>query len=190
MKSKIFETIEFIYKDKNYSFFRKRCKKKIEHVIQLIKKEVSLVDIEMTVEEDSYTPAYNLYIKYTSFASGGFKVFYSTEISVSKIIPLFHILHCFEVENIDLNKLAPVLDGFGNQAYCTVQKELEEIVRKILIKNNFDELSLSEMNEVVLGVRMPSDIAIFGSQMTIENCLFRDLYGICNEPFQTEKSQE
>lgn len=45
--------------------------------------------------------------------------------------------------------MTPVLDGFGAQAYTKTQKELEDLVTRVLQDNGFNKILLSELDEVI-----------------------------------------
>lgn len=46
------------------------------------------------------------------------------------------------------------------------------------VLDGFNKILLSELDEVVCEIELP-DKNIFGSQLTVENALFRDLFNIC-----------
>ncbi|NFN94268.1 hypothetical protein FDB28_09230 [Clostridium botulinum] len=60
---------------------------------------------------------------------------YRTLVYVSKIIPIFHIQHEFEVEDNNPDKMGPTLDGFGVEPYNRQQAELMGIIRNRMTKS-------------------------------------------------------
>ena len=76
--------------------------------------------------------------------------------------------------------MSPVLDGFDGQAYTRSQYELEEVIGDFLTKHGLRQIYYGELQEVFTELEIPGGIDLFGSQMTVENALFRDLYEICN----------
>lgn len=74
--------------------------------------------------------------------------------------------------------MTPKLDGFSEEPYVFSQYELENVVSDYLQNKNLQKLQLAEMDEVIFNIEIPES-NIFGKQMTLENALFRDLFGIC-----------
>ncbi len=72
-----------------------------------------------------------------------------------------------------------VLDGFGDQAYTKNQFLFEENVVSFMRQKGYTRLKYSELEEVIPTVEMPAD-SIFGTQMTVENAIFKDVWDICS----------
>lgn len=178
MKKTVLNAIDSVYIKKNYSLFQEKCgiDLNFSDEISEITKKFAYDVVEENLE---LNPSLTWYIEFTPFNKGEFKAVYKTILSISKIAPLFYVQHEFEIENIDMDRMTPVLDGFGAEPYNKSQAELYNSLFKFLYDNGYEELSYSEMNEVVLNVSMPEGVNVFGPQMTVENCLFRDILGIC-----------
>lgn len=169
--------IERVYVKKDYQFFREMSKqiptylKGIEELTCSIYKEVRVYSLENE-------PAIEIWFEFEKYIDNQFDVEYKTLLKISKVANLFVFQHEFSVENKDPNRMAPVLDGFGEEPYTIFQSKLEKKIVNFLEKQNLQKLQLSEMDEVIEGITVPEQ-SIFGSQMTLENALFRDLYEIC-----------
>lgn len=168
------DTIKRIYGKKDYKFFVTKCNEELELPKELdsyIKEQgYKLIGIF-----DNQSPSRRWYCYFSDFVKGEFKVTYKTMFEISKIAPLFYIQHEFEVENKDNNKINPVLDGFDSQPYTMEQAELNDEIMSVLSKYGYKELSFSEMNEVVVDIKMPEDVSVFGPQVTVEHLLFNDV---------------
>lgn len=167
-------SINRIYRKKDYKFFVTKCNEELELPKELdnyIKEQgYKLIGIF-----DNQSPSRRWYCYFSDFVKGEFKVSYKTMFEISKIAPLFHIQHEFEVENKDNDKINPVLDGFDSQPYTKEQAELNDEIISVLSKYGYKELSFSEMNEVVVDIKMPEDVSAFGPQVTVEHLLFNDV---------------
>ncbi|MBC2322568.1 hypothetical protein [Listeria booriae] len=178
MKTLVLETIDSIYKNKDYDFFRDKCAVRFElldGLMNLIKSN----NAEVNVTEIDLEPSIRFYIKYPNFELGELKVSYKTIIDVSKIIPIFYVQHEFEVENKDERRMSPVLDGFDGQPYTMSQAEMYDAIVDFMRKHDYAEISYAEMNTVIPYITMPADVSIFGPQFTVEICLFHDILNIC-----------
>lgn len=166
-----------IYINKNYEYFFNKSKCKLTFISSLIESAQSYCrNIEYF--EEGINPSLEIYFYYDLFREGELEIEYVTLLKISKVANVYCFEHEFFINNPDPNRMTPVLDGFGDQAYTQTQKELEDLVSKILQDNGFNKILLSELDEVVCEVELP-DKNIFGSQLTVENALFRDLFNIC-----------
>lgn len=171
------ESIERIYIKKDYCFFKQKSKQiafDLDALMVLICKMCKTVDVYNS-EDD---PAIEIWITYDDFMDNSLCIQYKTVLKISKVSNLFVFQHEFSVDNKDPNKMTPILDGFSEEAYTFSQDILEDKVSKFLLAANLKKIHLYELDEVIWGVEMPEK-SIFGRQMTLENALFRDLYGIC-----------
>jgi len=168
------DTIKRIYRKKDYKFFVTKCNEELvlpKELDNYIKEQgYKLIGIF-----DNQSPSRRWYCYFSDFVKGEFKVSYKTMFEISKIAPLFYIQHEFEVENKDNNKINPVLDGFDSRPYTREQAELNDEIISVLSKYGYKELSFSEMNEVVVDIKMPEDVSVFGPQVTVEHLLFNDV---------------
>ncbi|MBC1475416.1 hypothetical protein HB852_12410 [Listeria grandensis] len=172
----VLETIGRVYKNKDYEFFKKKSEEELVILDDLVK----LIDIgDVIVGAQEVEPSVRVYIDYPNFKKGEMEVSYSTSIDISKIIPVYYVQHEFAVENIDENRMGPVLDGFDGQPYIINQANLYDKVSSFLNKNGYFELSYAEMNIAIPSIKMPEDIWLFGPQFTVRTCLFNDILNIC-----------
>lgn len=177
MKENLKKCIDMIYINKNYEYFFNKSKCKLTFISSLIESAQSYCrNIEYF--EEGINPSLEIYFYYDLFREGELEIEYFTLLKISKVANLYSFEHEFCINNPDPNRMTPVLDGFGDQAYTQTQKELEDLVSKILQDIGFNKILLSELDEVVCEIELP-DKNIFGSQLTVENALFRDLFNIC-----------
>lgn len=177
MHKEIEDIIKRVYILKDYNFFISSCQRKVEfldEILEILHNNCS--NIELSNEPDS--PCVEIYLAVNDFAENDFKVNYTSQLYINKIIDVFYFQHEFAVDNLDPNRIAPVLDGFSDESYCKLQYNLDETVLAYLQQKGYKRLYYSDMEEVVADVKMPKN-TIFGSQMTVENAIFKDLWGIC-----------
>lgn len=178
MKELVQQAIERIYLKKDYDYFRLKCLEPIglpDDFYELLNSGEKYDEIS----GDATAPSLMWYIYFKDVIKGEFKVAYTTMLEISKIVPAFHIQHQFTVDNEDPNRISPDLDGFSGEAYSKSQFEFNEKINKCLKNKGYFDLSYAEMNEVVCSLKMPKEIKIFGSQITVETALFRDVFEIC-----------
>ncbi|GAA0086257.1 hypothetical protein UT300007_26960 [Clostridium sp. CTA-7] len=168
------DTINRIYRTNDYKFFVTKCNKELELPKEL-DKYIKEQGYKLIGIFDNQSPSRRWYCYFSDFVKGEFKVLYKTMFEISKIAPLFYIQHEFEVENKDNNKINPVLDGFDSQPYTKEQAGLNDEIVSVLSKYGYKELSSSEMNEVVVDIKIPEDVSVFGTQATVEHLLFNDI---------------
>lgn len=171
--------IQRIYEKKDYDYFVQRSSIVPEYYTDLINLAEPLC-VKLTAYNAEDDPAMELNLYFDKFIKGEFHVEYKTLLKISKVAELFVLQHEFCVENKDTNKISPVLDGFGEEAYTTLQAVAEKVLIAFLEKQGLIKLRMAEMDEVIYDISLPEK-SIFGPQMTIENALFRDLYGICGK---------
>jgi hypothetical protein len=138
-----------------------------------------ITDIKAKISEQNYGthlwPSQVWYIDFTEKSKGNFKVRYRTKLMISKLAPVFHLQHEFDIDNLDDDTTSPTLDGFGGQPYTKDQIRLHELTKYKLEESGYIELLLREMDEVILGLTFKDGITIFGPQVTVEHAIFRDL---------------
>lgn len=177
MEQRIMKLIEKTYFEKNYDDFKNGCKVELEFISDLcetMRKAVS----DIAVSSFNDFPCTEMNINVGEFSDGGFSVKYTSVLSISKVCPAFNLRHEFSVDNIDPNKIDPVLDGFSDEAYNKKQFELDEIVSEYLQNKGYSRLSYAQMSEVIPNISMPKN-NLFGNQMTVEYAIFNDLWNIC-----------
>ena len=171
--------IEKIYFDGEKSFFINGCKKSFDFVDELVENfEEQCSKIQLS--DDNCLPAKEMYFFFEDFTKGEFKVSYSSVLCISKICKVFYLQHEFAVDNLDVDRMDLVLDGFGDQAYTKKQFSFDENVVSFLQKKGYTRLKYAELEEVIPFVEMPADL-IFETQMTVENAIFRDTWELCSQ---------
>lgn len=179
MFSEMKSAIEKAYVAEDHSFFISKCKRKFDFMDKLL--EISRVHYEnVNMRDDVGEPSAEVYFDLNDFVQGEFKVKYTSVLLISKICEVFSLQHEFAVDNVDPSRMGSVLDGFGDQSYTRQQYDLDNLITDFLQSKNYKRLKYTEMEEVIPAVDMPKD-SIFGSQMTVANALFRDVWNICPE---------
>lgn len=171
--------IDRVYVKKDYNYFRDKCNKTPSYLGELEELVYSMcIKFDIYCMEDE--PAIEIWFDYEKYSEDRFIVEYRTLLKISKVADLFVFQHEFCVANRDPNRMTPVLDGFAEEPYNFSQNKLENMLTDFLECKNLVKLRLSEMDEVIMNFDIPMK-SIFGEQMTVENALFRDLYGICDK---------
>ncbi|KLA31148.1 hypothetical protein B4077_3416 [Bacillus cereus] len=73
------------------------------------------------------------------------------------------------------------LDGYDTQPYTIQQVEFEQQVIQFLTSENYTQLSYAKVNEVVMNLKFPEGVTIFGTQVTVEYAMFHDVLDLCPE---------
>ena len=171
--------IQRVYFRKDYQYFAEKSREIPSYLERLVVAMSSLCK-EIKTCALKNEPSMEIWFLFEGFTEQNFSVRYKTLLKVSKVANLFVIQHEFCVENIDPNRMTPVLDGFGEEPYTEKQYRLEKAVADFLESRHLQKLPLSELEDVIPELDIPNE-SIFGKQMTLENALFRDLYEICKE---------
>lgn len=179
MLTDIKRLIETIYVKGEKNVFIDGCNKRLEFVDELVenfKNQCSKIQLS----NDNCLPAKDLYFFFNDFIKGEFKVSYSSVLCINKICKVFYLQHEFSVDNLDTDRMDLVLDGFGEQAYTKKQFSFEESVVSFMQTKGYSRLYCSELEEIIPEIEMPAD-SIFGTQMTVENAIFKDTWELCSE---------
>ena len=176
----ISDAIHEFYVKKNYALFQALCMSSL-HLLEELTAYVKSKKLVLDDSNDTNEPSKDWDIYFSEYKKGEFKISYKTVLSMCKVAPVFHIQHEFKIENKDEKRMSSVLDGFGNQPYTKEQLELEQKICDVLYAKKYQRLSDFDLEEVVEGFKMPSDVAIFGFQVTVEHLLFRDIFCICGD---------
>lgn len=177
MIDEVKKIIETTYIQKNFEPFISRCHKKVGFIDELLENAKAKFG-KAVVSELPDDPGVVIYFDVCEFSQNDFKVKYKSVLSISKAADVYYLQHEFETDNPDPDGMDSVLDGFGGEPYCKTQYALEELICDFLAKRNFKQLTYADMNEVIPDVEMPEN-ALFGSQMTVEYAIFRDIWGLC-----------
>ncbi len=171
--------IKRVYENKDYGFFKERSSLKPQYYDKLIEL-ANILCKKILILNTENDPAIELLFYFRDYIKNEFHIKYKSLLKISKVADLFVFQHEFSVENRDEEGLTPVLEGFGAEPYISSQYKVAEKITEFLYTYHLQKLELTEIDEVVWGLKIP-ETSIFGTQMTVENALFRDLYGICEE---------
>ncbi len=177
MLEEIKRVVETTYIKKNYEDFITRCHQKIGFIDELLEAVQGKFG-KAVVSELPDDPGVEIYFDVCGFSQNDFKGRYKSVLSISMAVAEYFIQHEFEANDPDPDGLTPVRDGFGDDPYCKTQYALEELICGFLGKRNFKQLTYADMDEVIPDVEMPEN-TLFGSQMTVENAVFKDMWGLC-----------
>lgn len=176
MKDSLYKCIEKIYIDKNFDLFKEKCNKPFLYLSEL--KKISEIHCIKTIVSDiTDSPSIEIWFDFETYSCGDFVSEFKTLLKISKIANAFVFQHEFDIENKSPQKIEPYLNGYGQEPYIKSQYELENDLSNFLIAKGFVKCALHELDEVVGGMILPNQ-TIFGTQLTLENALFRDAYGI------------
>lgn len=176
MNKRVQECVKRIYIEKDYEYFKSRCRE-IPSYLDELERQIRIHSRAITVVNEIDSPAIELWIQFDGYRLNDLSIEYRTVLRISKVSDLFVFQHEFCVENKDPQRLDPELDGFRGWPYHFSQYHLEENATTFLERFGLQKILLNELDEVIVGLEMPAK-TIFGSQMTVENALFRDLYEI------------
>lgn len=177
MLEEIKRIVETTYILKNYDLFISRCHGKIEFIDELL--EIAKTKFNgAKVSELPDDPAVTIYFDVCGFSRNDFNVVYKSVLLISKVADVYCLQHEFEADDPDPGRMTPVLEGFGGEPYCKTQFALDELISGFLTAKGFKQLTYADMNEVIPDVEMPEN-ALFGSQMTVEYAIFKDMWGLC-----------
>lgn len=177
MLDEIKRVVETTYILKNYEDFISRCHEKIgfiDELLEFTKTRFGKAEVSKLPDD----PGVVIYFDVCEFSQNDFKVRYKSVLSISKVADVFNLQHEFEADNPDPDGMTPVLDGFGGESYCKAQSALEEVICDFLTAKGFKQLTYADMEEAIPGVEMPENV-LFGSQMTVEYAVFKDMWGLC-----------
>lgn len=183
MTEEIKRIVEKTYIEKDYGHFISRCHGKIGFIDELLaaaRTKFGKADVWVLPDD----PCVEFHFDMSGFAKNDFKIRYTSVLSISKIVDVYYLQHEFEVDNPDPDSMEPFPCGFGDVPYCKLQYALEEAVCGFLSEKGFKRLSYAEREEVIPEVEMPHN-EIFGTQMTVEYAVFKDMWGLC----ETEENQ-
>lgn len=177
MIDEVKKIIETTYIQKNFEPFISRCHRKLEFIGELLNAAQTKFN-DAVVSELPGDPGVEIYFDVCEFSQNNFKVKYKSVLSISKVADVYYLQHEFEADNPDPDGMTGVLDGFGGEPYCKAQYAMEELICGFLSARGFKQLTYADMNEVIPDVEMPEN-ALFGSQMTVEYAIFKDMWGLC-----------
>lgn len=177
MTEEIRRVVETTYIQKDYGQFVSRCRGKIEFTDELLDAARTGFD-RADVWELSGEPCTEIYFEVSEFSKNDFNIRYTSVLSISKVADVYFLQHEFEVDNPDPDSMEPFPCGFGDEPYCKPQYALEEAVCGFLSVKGFKRLSYAERDEVIPEVEMPQN-ELFGTQMTVEYAIFKDMWGLC-----------
>lgn len=168
--------IHNIYIDKNYDDFKIKCHSSIDYLEQL-KILVEPLCQEVNVCSIGNAPSITICFKFDTITYPNYSVEFDTLLEISKVADVFYIQHEFSIDNIAKNRMSAVLDGYDSQPYIKEQYLLEKSITDFLLRKDLKQLTLQEMQEVYSGLKIDEN-NLFGTQLTVENAVFRDLCGI------------
>lgn len=177
MIDEVKKIIETTYIQKNFEPFISRCHKKVGFIDELLENAKAKFG-KAVVSELPGDPGVEIYFDVCEFSQNDFKVKYKSVLSTSKAADVYYLQHEFEADNPDPDGMTGVLDGFGGEPYCKTQYALEELICGFLTARGFKRLTYADMNEVIPEAEMPEN-ALFGSQMTVEYAIFKDMWRLC-----------
>lgn len=179
MKDIVKDAIHFYYEQSNERAYLERCRSESD-TPQIILATATLHGAGLDFSSAPGGPAYRIQVSFGICARGLFVAEFTTSIVVSKLAPLFNILHSFSVENRHERPSEPTLDGYAGTGFIVPQMDLHTALCEQLTERGYTELELADMDEVVPTLSPPRDASVFGRQVTVQFALFYDLLGLCS----------
>jgi hypothetical protein len=174
------QAIDRFYRKSDHNSFKACCEKQLQ-LFDELRSYIELHELRLIEGGDKNFVSRDWYIHFEDYKQGEFEISYTTIIKVSKVAPLFYVLHKFAIENKDEDKMTPILRNADNQPYTKKQYALHDKISAVLAQKGYTELSYADMEETVEGFKMPEGVTIFGHNVTVELLLFEDLYDICGD---------
>jgi hypothetical protein len=179
MDAEILNTIKTLYIEKNYKEIYDRANENLNYFDEIESKLTNIVKDVQIEKGDIYGEGFAQIwsIDYHEFHMGEKNiVHYGTDVYISQIYPAYYLFHNFWMNQNNKNAWPKNLSGKSDEAWTFDQEKIENIIFKFFQEKGLLRLFSEDMNEVVPDVLMPENIKIYGKQMTVENCLFRDIY--------------
>ena len=176
MDNELYRIIERIYIEKDFKFFENKCKKRLSFVNTLVSLAKPICSLVNHYEQDM-EPSLEMYFLFEPYENN-ISIEFQTILQISKVSDIFIFQHEYSMDNPVKNRMTPILDGYGCEAYIEEQWLLEEVISKFLSEKGYKKVTFQQLNEVVPNINVP-DNNLFGSQMTLETALFRDTWDIC-----------
>jgi hypothetical protein len=177
MKEGIYQIVKRIYSENDFQYFQELLKNNeynIEEGIKILDK----YPVNIVVENRLDSPSFEWRIEHDTENENN-KLKYYSVIRFSKIGKYYNLMHEFELNNPDREKIEPKLRGNSEEPYSMTQFKIENDISAYLERQGFERLYYGDMTEVFGGIPAPTG-NLYGTQMTVENCLFRDLYELIN----------
>ncbi len=174
------KAINQFYIKHDHASFKACCEKQLK-LFDELRSYIEFHKLRLIEGGDNNFVSRDWYIYFENYKKGEFEASYNTILKISKVAPLFYVLHKFSIENKDEDRMDPVLRGFDGQPYTKKQYALNDKISSVLTQKGYTELSYADMEETVEGFKMPEGVTIFGHNVTVELLLFEDLYSICGD---------
>lgn len=156
MNTKVTNCIERVYVNKDYDYFKEMCKKQYKFVNELKLLTDSICE-EMYIESLIDAPALEIRFTFLDYIQEEYCVHYQTILKISKLSDMFFIQHEFCVENLDPDRITPVLDGVGGEPYTISQNRMEKEIGVFLKEKGLEKIEFIESEEVLCELEMISN---------------------------------
>lgn len=174
LSKKIKEVKELYYDNHNINDYLKKCVSKIE-LSDSVSKFINNNEIEIFKFEHKIFPSEEWYFTLPLFQEGEFYVEYTTILKVSRLTSVYSLLHSFDVENRDPERMVPDLSGESDEPYAFMQSDFSKIIEDDLSKLNYERLSWAEGQRKIEGLKFAEDVVLFGPDVTVSDMLFLDV---------------
>ncbi|EPI03268.1 hypothetical protein D920_00310 [Enterococcus faecalis 13-SD-W-01] len=174
LSKKIKKVKDLYYDSNNTNDYLRKCASKIElpdSVLKFIKNN----EIEIFKIEHKLFPSEEWYFTLPLFRDGEFYVEYTTILKVSKLTSVYSLLHSFDVENRDPERMVPSLSGESDEPYIFMQSDFSKIIEDNLSKLNYERLKWAEGQRKIEGLKFANDVVLFGPDVTVSDMLFLDV---------------
>jgi hypothetical protein len=162
--------IKKIYEPNDFIVYKEICQRELplnEEFFAILKTTPRFREIN----SEKLKPGREWQIQFDETVKGNFSVHYETLVKITKIVPLFEIIHLFSVKNRDTEGFLPILKGRLGEAFCMEQFDFAEKIKKYLLERGY----------VLSNYYLDTYIAyMFENRqkkpLTVSNVLFTDAY--------------
>lgn len=171
--------IKRIYKEKDYEFFKERCKENIDLDEELLSIAKEL-NFEIIKEKGEEKPNQKFFFKTREYRRKGFKIRFKTMLNISKIYKCFYTKCSVLVENAKLKTLREKLEDNFTSSRTINQEYLNEKIIEILNLKGYKELYYYDLKEVIFDIYEDYDKYLEDGvkQPNVENLIFDDFENI------------
>lgn len=174
LNKKVQEVKTKYYDNQDIKGYLKKCEKKIELPIA-VSTFIEQHKIEIFKIEHENFPSEEWSFTISFFQKGEFSVKYTTELEISKLTSIYSLLHSFEVENRDPERMGPILFGDSDEPYAFLQADFSKVIEDSLSELGYERLHWSEGQRKIEGVSFADDVVFYGPDVTVSDLVFLDV---------------
>ncbi len=171
------DIIDIVFIESNYNYLKKIYKRNFDYKEELYN-QLSKFCEKISVNHADNSSTTTFYLTVNVFLDEKFSVEYHSILNISKVANVYYLEHSFSIDNVDPNRMTPVLDGFGGEAYSKQQYELEEFIINLMDSVHYMKLEYKDIDEVISEVVGEVNTLYLSSQITLRELIFDDRLGV------------